>query len=136
MDGLKQEEEKEHFEKAKKQWEEKSSKRPVLNEKSSGEELQEEAEWIQRNFVNNLNRCCKKVTVCAISKRWWMVEHQQKTFLSGRNDCVRVDALCQSYQRHPGGGILCGRRQYDASRCITPADRSFTVSSRSVGLVF
>jgi hypothetical protein len=30
--------------------------------------------------------------------------HQQKTFPSGRNGCVRVDALRQSRQRHPGGG--------------------------------
>ena len=60
IDGLKSEEEKENYEKAQKQWRDKSSKSPVLNEKSSREELQREAEWIQRNFVNHLNRCCKK----------------------------------------------------------------------------
>jgi len=45
-----------------------------LDEKSSEEDLQKEAEWIQRNFVNHLNRCCKKVKVCARSKRWWTAE--------------------------------------------------------------
>jgi hypothetical protein len=69
INGLKSEEEKENDEKAKKYWKDKSSKRPVLDEKSSGEEVQNEAEWIQRNFVNHLNRCCKKVKVCARSKR-------------------------------------------------------------------
>jgi len=35
--------------------------------------------------------------------------HQQKTFPSGRNGSVRVDALRQSRQRHPGGGLLHAR---------------------------
>jgi hypothetical protein len=74
IDGLKSEEEKENYEKAKKIWKDKSSERPVLTEKSSGEDLQKEAEWIQRNFVNHLNRCCKKVKVCTRSKRWWIEE--------------------------------------------------------------
>ena len=63
-------------------------------------------------------------------------QHQHKTFPSGRNGCVRVDALRQSRQRHPGGGLLRARRQYNASRCISPSDRRFAVSSRSVGLLF
>jgi len=62
--------------------------------------------------------------------------HQQKIFPSGRNDSVRVDALRQSRQRHPGGGILRAWRQFNASRSISPSDRCFTVSSRSVGLLF
>jgi len=74
IDGLKSKEEEENFKKAQKEWKDKSSKRPVLDENSSGDELQKEAEWIQRNFVNHLNRCCKKVKVCARSKRWWTVE--------------------------------------------------------------
>ena len=47
IDGLKLEEEKENYEKAKKDWKDKSSKRPVLTEESSEEELQKKAEWIQ-----------------------------------------------------------------------------------------
>jgi len=62
--------------------------------------------------------------------------HQQKTFPSGRNGSVRVDALRQSRQRHHGGGLLRARRQYHPSRCISPSDRCFAVSSRSVGLLF
>jgi hypothetical protein len=45
-----------------------------LTEESSEDELQKEAEWIQRNFANYLNRCCKKVKVCTRSKRWWNEE--------------------------------------------------------------
>jgi len=60
--------------------------------------------------------------------------HQQKTFPSGRNGSVRVDALRQSRQRHPGGGLLRARRQYNTSRSILPSDRRFAVSSCSVGL--
>jgi len=62
--------------------------------------------------------------------------HQEKIFPSGWNDSVTVDAVRQSRQRHPGGGLLRARRQYHASRCISPSHRSFTVSSHSVGLQF
>jgi len=74
IDRLKSEEEKENYEKAENYWKDKSSERSVLTEESSEEELQKEAEWIQRNFVNHLNRCCKKVKVCARYKRWWNEE--------------------------------------------------------------
>jgi hypothetical protein len=74
IDGLKSEEEKKNYEKAQKDWKDKSSERTVLTEESSGEDLQKEAEWIQWNFANHLNRCCKKVKVCARSKRWWNEE--------------------------------------------------------------
>jgi hypothetical protein len=36
-------------------------------------------------------------------------KHQQKTFPSGQNASVTVDALGQSRQGHPGGGLLCAR---------------------------
>ena len=74
IDGLKSKEEEENYIKAQKEWKDKSSKRPVLDEKSSGDDLQKEAEWIQQNFVNHLNRCCNKVKLCARSKRWWTAE--------------------------------------------------------------
>ena len=64
------------------------------------------------------------------------MHHQQKTFLSGQNGSVRVDALRPSRQRHPGGGLHRARRQNHASGHISPSDRHFTVSSRSVGLLF
>jgi hypothetical protein len=63
-------------------------------------------------------------------------DHQHKIFPSGWNDSVRVDAVRQSRQRHPGGGVVRARPQYHTSRCIWPSHRSFTVSSRSVGLLF
>jgi len=74
IDGLKSKEEEENYKKAQKEWKDKSLKRPVLDENSSEEDLQKEAEWIQRNFVNHLNRCCIKIKVCARSKRWWTAE--------------------------------------------------------------
>jgi len=60
--------------------------------------------------------------------------HQQQTFPSGWNGSVRVDALRQSRQRHPGGRLLRARRHYHPSHCISPSDRCFAISSRSVGL--
>ena len=67
---------------------------------------------------------------------WRILLHQQKIFPSGRNGSVRVDALRQSRQRHPGGGLLRARPQYHTSRCISPSNCCFTVSSCSVGLLF
>jgi len=61
-------------------------------------------------------------------------QHQQKTFPSGRNGSVRVGALHQSRERHPGGALLCACREYHVSRSISPSARRFAVSSRSVGL--
>jgi len=74
IDGLKSKEEEENYKKAQKEWKDKSSKRPVLDENSGKDDLQKEAEWIQRNFVNHLNRRCKKIKVCARSMRWWTME--------------------------------------------------------------
>jgi hypothetical protein len=64
---------------------------------------------------------------------FWL--HQQKTFPSVWNGSVRVDALRQSRQRHPGGGVLHARHQCNASRCILPSECCFAVSSSSVGLL-
>ena len=58
--------------------------------------------------------------------------HQQQTLPSGRNGCVRVDALCQSCQRHPDGRLLCARRQHHASGCISPSACSFAISHCTV----
>jgi len=84
IDGLKSEEEKENYKKANKYCEDKSSKRPVLDEESSRGDLQEEAEWIQQNFANHLNRWCKKVRVCVRSKRWWNEEIAENRRILGR----------------------------------------------------
>jgi len=83
IDGLKSKEKEEIYKKAQNEWKDKSSKRPVLNENSSGDDLQMEAEWIQRNFVNHLNRWCKKIKVCARSKRWWTAEISENRKILG-----------------------------------------------------
>ena len=62
--------------------------------------------------------------------------HQQNIFPSGRNGSVGVDVLRESRQRHPSRGLLRARRQFNASCSISPFDCCFTVSSRSVGLLF
>jgi len=64
------------------------------------------------------------------------VLHQQKIYPSSQNGFVGVDALRQSRQRHPSGGFFRARRQFNVSHSISPSDRCFTVSSRSVGLLF
>jgi hypothetical protein len=64
------------------------------------------------------------------------IPHQQKTFLSGWNGCVRVDPLHPSRQRHPRGGLLRAQRQYNTSYCKSSSDHPFAVSSCSVGLLF
>jgi len=43
--------------------------------------------------------------------------------------------LHQCRQRHPGDRLLHGLRQYDASHCISPSDRSVAICSRSVGIL-
>ena len=65
-----------------------------------------------------------------------VVDHQQKTFPSGQYGSVRVDALRQSRQRHPGFGLLIARCQCHESHCISPSDCCFAISSRSVSLQF
>jgi len=72
-----------------------------LDEKSSGDELQREAEWIQRNFANHLNRCCKKVKVCARSKKWWNAEiaENQKILGSIKRARMKGEASQQQVKR-------------------------------------
>jgi len=83
------------------------------------------------------------ITICCFdSKNGWLSAlfhrnwHKEKLFPTGRNGSVRVDAVRQSRQRHPGGGLLCAWHKYLSSHCISPSQRRFYVSSRSVGLVF
>jgi hypothetical protein len=75
--------------------------------------------------LNNRVYCwvCSGLQI-AIQSNYYNV-HQQKTFPSRRNACVRVDALRQSRQRHPGDGLLRARRQYHTTRCISPSDHCF-----------
>jgi hypothetical protein len=100
IDGLKSKEEEENYKKAKKEWKDKSSERPMLTEESSEEELLKEAVWIQRNFVNHLNSCCKQVKVCARSKRWWNEEiAENRRILGSLNRARRREEATQQQVR-------------------------------------
>jgi len=57
--------------------------------------------------------------------------HQQRTVLSRRHGCLRVDVLHQSCQRHPGGGELFTRHRCHASHFISHSHPRFAVSSCS-----
>jgi len=96
--GLKSKEEEENYKKAQKEWMDKSLKRPVLDEKSSEEDLQMEAGWIQQNFVNHLNRCCKTIKVCARSKRWWTVEIMENRWILGSINRARRKGEASQHQ--------------------------------------
>ena len=62
--------------------------------------------------------------------------HKKQTFPCGGNGCVRVDALCQNCQRHPGGRWLQAGRRYQTTRCISPFEHGLAGCSSSVGLLF
>jgi hypothetical protein len=74
--------------------------------------------------------------VKAVIERHLGVVRENQLETSEKNISVWADSLRQSGQRHPGGKLLRARRQYHASSCISPSDRHFAVSSRSVGLLF
>jgi len=61
-------------------------------------------------------------------------QHQQETFPSGQNGSIRVDTLRESRQSHPSGRLLAAQHHNDVSHCILPSDRSFAISSGSVGI--
>jgi len=63
-------------------------------------------------------------------------QQKQNTFPSGRNGYVGVDGPRLSRQRDPGWGLHPAQCQYHSSRGISPSNRCFAVSSRSVGLLF
>jgi len=62
--------------------------------------------------------------------------HQQKIVPSRRNGSIGVKTVRQSRQRHPSGGLLRTRRQFNGSHSISPSNCCFTSSSRPVGLLF
>jgi len=56
------------------------------------------------------------------------VIHLQKIFLSGQNGSGRVDSLCQSHQRHPGGRLLHAQPHYHTSCCLSPSNHCFNIT--------
>jgi len=61
--------------------------------------------------------------------------HWQKTFPSRRIGCIRVESLCQSRHRHPGGRPLRTQWQHHVSRCRSPSNDSSAIASCSVGIL-
>ena len=57
--------------KTRKTWEEKIGKVPRLGDNASVEELETQAEEVQRAIIEALDKHARKVRVCARSKRWW-----------------------------------------------------------------
>ena len=50
-------------------WKEKSEIRPLIDENSSREDLDDEAQWIAETLTTVLNQHARKLRVCALSKR-------------------------------------------------------------------
>lgn len=65
---------KEALELAEREWHNIAIKRRVLGEKGKAQDIDEEAEWIEKLLIMVLNRHAKKLQVCARSKRWWNKE--------------------------------------------------------------
>ncbi|EED14170.1 reverse transcriptase, putative [Talaromyces stipitatus ATCC 10500] len=59
---------------AKDTWNELAKTQPRLTDSTSTEEVEREAEWIERTLTEVLNKYCKLIRVCARSKRWWNSE--------------------------------------------------------------
>jgi len=92
-----------------------------------------------REQLRPQHKLCRRLD--ALFSHQWFVgfhnhKHQPKTFPSGQNGSIGVDTLRPSRQRHHGAGFLCVRRQYHASRCTSPSDRSFAVSSSDSARAF
>jgi len=95
---------------------------------------------VARSVCSRLQFCVSRFTFIVAFKYATvngkvLVMYQQKIFPSGRNGFIRVDALCQNRQRHPGGWLLRARPQYHASRCISRSNRCFAISSCTVSLL-
>jgi hypothetical protein len=65
------------------EWKAETQGRPVLSDESEEEEVEEEAEWIQGALARVLDNHCKKIKVCAKSKRWWRESIDEKRRLLG-----------------------------------------------------
>jgi len=88
--------------------------------------------------VNSASKVHQQCTNSASTLREQNVNnlHQQIIVPFWRNGSVRVDAVCDRRERHPGGVLPHTRRSYHTSRCISPSNYSSNVSSFSVGLLF
>ena len=52
-------------------WKETAIDRPLIDNLSNEEDLENEANWIEKTLINTLNLYAKPVRITAYSKRWW-----------------------------------------------------------------
>ncbi|EED18393.1 reverse transcriptase, putative [Talaromyces stipitatus ATCC 10500] len=77
---------KEALQEAKDTWNELAKTQPILTDTTSTEEVEREAEWIERTLTEVLNKHCKQIRLCAQSKRWWNseIEAEQSVYSKAR----------------------------------------------------
>jgi ribonuclease HI len=64
-------------------WRSRAAGRPVLSSESSAEAAEAEAQWIQSELTALMDVHCKKIRICARSKRWWRESIDEKRRLLG-----------------------------------------------------
>jgi hypothetical protein len=52
-------------------WQETAINRPLIDDLSSKEDLENEAIWIEKTLIDTLNLYAKSLRITAYSKRWW-----------------------------------------------------------------
>ncbi|EED21750.1 endonuclease/reverse transcriptase, putative [Talaromyces stipitatus ATCC 10500] len=75
---------------AKDTWNELARTQPILTDTTSTEEVEREAEWIERTLTEVLNKHCKQIRLCARSKRWWNSEIEAERSVYSK--------ACKAYQ--------------------------------------
>ena len=89
--------------------------RPILDDTSTVEELEDEIEWIQSTLIDILNEHCKVVTICARSKRWWNDDIKEKRRTLGRT--------VRKWKRERGGYAEVKEAKKALKRAIKKARR-------------
>jgi hypothetical protein len=74
----------EDVEAAKELWKERPKEMAHLGAEIMGDEVESEAEWCQEALSRVLDATAKKITICALLKRWWNGEIQEKRSQLGR----------------------------------------------------
>jgi hypothetical protein len=67
-------------------WQETAIKRPLIDNLSTKEDLEEEANWIEKTLTNTLNLYAKPLHITTYSKRWWnsIVEKARLNYAQAR----------------------------------------------------
>jgi hypothetical protein len=53
------------------EWLSYTNNRPILNDSSEVQQLEDEADWIQQAIIQILDKHARTIRICARSKRWW-----------------------------------------------------------------